>query len=76
MDIKIPYSEEEINKATKKIVSVQNVQNGYIRPFAWRGSEMMAVSAQKTKIHMAITTWEWGTSVSYTHLTLPTKRIV
>ena len=61
MDIKIPYSEDEINKATKKIVSIQNVKNGYIRPFAWRGSEMMAVSAQRTKIHVAITTWEWGT---------------
>ena len=61
MDIKIPYSEEEIKQATKKIVSVQNVQNGYIRPVIWRGSEMMAVSAQKTKIHVAITTWEWGT---------------
>jgi len=61
MDIKIPYSEDEISKATKKIVSVQNVNNGYVRPFAWRGSEMMAVSAQKTKIHVAITTWEWGT---------------
>ena len=61
MDIKIPYSEEEINKATKKIVSVQNVQNGYVRPFAWRGSEMMAVSAQQTKIHFVIATWEWGT---------------
>ena len=61
MDIKIPYSEKEINQATKKIVSVQNVQNGYIRPVIWRGSEMMAVSAQKTKIHVAITTWEWGT---------------
>jgi len=61
MDIKIPYSEDEINKATKNIVSVQNVENGYVRPFAWRGSEMMAVSAQKTKIHVAITTWEWGT---------------
>ncbi len=60
MDIKIPYSKNEINKATKKIVSVQNVQNGYIRPFAWRGSEMMAVSAQQTKIHVAIATWEWG----------------
>ena len=36
MDIKIPYSEEEINQATKKIVSVQNVQNGYIRPVIWR----------------------------------------
>ena len=61
MDIKIPYSQEEINEATKKIVSAQKVQNGYIRPFAWRGSEMMAVSAQNTKIHVAIATWEWGT---------------
>ena len=61
MDIKIPYSNDEINQATKKIVSVQNVQNGYIRPFAWRGSEMMAVSAQNTKIHVAIAAWEWGT---------------
>ena len=61
MDMKIPYSKEEINNACKKIVSIQNVQNGYIRPFAWRGSEMMAVSAQNTKIHVAIATWEWGT---------------
>ena len=61
MDMKIPYSKDEINTATKKIVSVQNVQNGYVRPFAWRGSEMMAVSAQQTKIHTAIATWEWGT---------------
>ena len=60
MGIKIPYSKDEINKATKKIVSVQNVQNGYVRPFVWRGSEMMAISAQQTKIHVAIATWEWG----------------
>ena len=61
MDIKIPYSEDEINKSTKKTVSVENVQNGYVRPFVWRGSEQMAVSAQKTKIHVAIAAWEWGT---------------
>ena len=61
MDIKIPFSKDEINSATKKIVSVQNVKNGYIRPFVWRGSEMMAVSAQDTQIHIAIATWEWGT---------------
>ena len=60
MGIKIPYSKDEINKATKKIVSIQNVQNGYVRPFVWRGSEMMAISAQQTKIHVAIATWEWG----------------
>ena len=61
MGIDLPYSKEEINLATKKIVTVQNVLNGYVRPFAWRGSEMMAISAQQTKIHMAIATWEWGT---------------
>ena len=61
MHIKIPYTRDEINTATKKIVLTQNVQNGYVRPFAWRGTEMMAVSAQHTKIHMVIATWDWGT---------------
>ena len=61
MGVDLPYSKEEINLATKKIVTVQKVLNGYVRPFAWRGSEMMAISAQQTKIHMAIATWEWGT---------------
>ena len=60
MDFEIPFSEDEINKASKQIVKIQNVQNGYIRPVAWRGSEMMAISAQQTKIHVAIATWEWG----------------
>ena len=60
MGIVIPFSEDEINKASKQIVKIQNVQNGYVRPVAWRGSEMMAISAQQTKIHIAIATWEWG----------------
>ena len=60
MGFEIPYSKDEINKASNQIVATQNVQNGYVRPVAWRGSEMMAVSAQKTKIHVAIATWEWG----------------
>ncbi len=59
LDIKMPYSEAEINNASKKIVSVQNIKNGYVRPFAWRGSEMMGVSAQGTKTNVAIATWEW-----------------
>ena len=60
MGFDIPYSEEEINKACIETVKVQKVQNGYVRPVAWRGSEMMAISAQQTKIHVAIATWEWG----------------
>ena len=60
MGMKIPYSEEEINNACKEIIAVQKVKNGYVRPVAWRRSEMMAISAQKNKIHVAIATWEWG----------------
>ena len=60
MGIEVPYSEDEINKACKAIVNIQKVQNGYVRPLIWRGSEMMAISAQKNKIHVAIATWEWG----------------
>ena len=60
MGIKVPYTQLEINKACKNIVNIQQVQNGYVRPLIWRGSEMMAISAQKNKIHVAIATWEWG----------------
>jgi len=60
MGIKIPYSQKEINQACKEVVLAQKVQNGYVRPIAWRGSEMMAISAQKNKIHVVIATWEWG----------------
>ena len=60
MGIKVPYSQKEINDACKNIVNIQKVQNGYVRPLIWRGSEMMAISAQKNKIHVAIATWEWG----------------
>ena len=42
----VPYSEKELNEATLKLVDEQQIQNGYIRPFVWRGSEMMGVSAQ------------------------------
>ena len=60
MGIQVPYSQEEINKACRNIVNIQKVQNGYVRPLIWMGSEMMAISAQKNKIHVAIATWEWG----------------
>jgi len=60
LGFKIPYNQEDINIACKKIVDLQKVKNGYVRPVVWRGSEMMAISAQRAKIHVAIATWEWG----------------
>ncbi len=64
MGIEVPYTQDEINDACKNIINIQKVMNGYVRPVIWRGSEMMAISAQKNKIHVAIATWEWG---SYFH---------
>ena len=72
LDMKIPYSNQEIVEATKKLVSDQDIKEGYIRPFAWRGSEMMGVSAQNTKINVAIAIWDWPT---YFDPTLKSKGI-
>ena len=60
MGMRMPYSIKEINNASKEIVAVQKIKNGYVRPVAWRGSEMMAISAQRNKINVAIATWEGG----------------
>lgn len=59
MDMKIPFSQQEINEACHRVLEANNIGDGYLRPVAWRGSEMMAVSAQNTKIHVAIAAWSW-----------------
>ncbi|MBL6770375.1 MAG: branched-chain amino acid aminotransferase [Rhizobiales bacterium] len=59
MDMKIPYTQEQVNEACKEIVEKNSIIDGYIRPIAWRGAEMMGVSAQSTKINLAIAVWEW-----------------
>jgi len=59
LGMKIPYSEDAINAACIAAAEVQGVKDGYLRPVAWRGSEMMAVSAQHTRIHVAVACWPW-----------------
>ncbi|MDP7600734.1 MAG: branched-chain amino acid aminotransferase [Rhodospirillales bacterium] len=59
MGFEIPYLADEIDAACIEACKVNNIIDGYVRPIAWRGSEMMGVSAQETKIHLAIAVWEW-----------------
>jgi branched-chain amino acid aminotransferase len=59
LDMKIPWTVEQIDDACKQVVEAQGLKDAYVRPIAWRGSEMMGVSAQSTKIHLAIAAWEW-----------------
>lgn len=55
----VPYSVDQLESAKAELLKAQNITDGYVRAFAWRGSEMMAISAQQTKIHVAIAAWEW-----------------
>jgi len=59
LDFEIPWSVAEIDKACNEVVVANNISDGYVRPIAWRGSEMMGVSAQSSKIHLAIAAWPW-----------------
>jgi branched-chain amino acid aminotransferase len=59
LGFEVPIGLAAINEATNAVVKANNIVDGYVRPLAWRGAEQMGVSAQATKIHMAIATWEW-----------------
>ena len=59
LGFEIPYGADEIDMACKQVLAANGLTDAYIRPIAYRGSEMLAVSAQQTKIHLAIATWAW-----------------
>lgn len=59
LGFEIPWSVEEINRACNEVLAAQGFVDAYVRPVAWRSSEMMGVSAQQSKIHLAIAVWEW-----------------
>jgi branched-chain amino acid aminotransferase len=56
----IPWSVEEIDQACRDVLAASGMDDCYMRPLAWRGSEQMGVSAQNSKIHLAIAAWPWG----------------
>ena len=59
MDFTIPYSVAELDEAKYLCLKENGLKDAYIRPVAWRGSEMMAVSGMNNTIHTAIAVWEW-----------------
>lgn len=60
LDFEIPYTVAEIDQACRDVVRANKLVDGYVRPLAWRGSEQMGVSAQATRINLAIAAWDWG----------------
>jgi branched-chain amino acid aminotransferase len=60
LGFEVPWSVEEIDAACRQVLEASGLDDCYMRPLAWRGSEQMGVSAQKSKIHLAIAAWPWG----------------
>jgi branched-chain amino acid aminotransferase len=59
LGFEIPASMDDLALATQQVITSNNIVDGYVRPIAWRGAEQMGVSAQTTKIHLAIAAWDW-----------------
>jgi len=64
LGFELPFSVAEIDRACEETCKANGIVDGYVRPVAWRGSEMMGVSAQETAIHVAIATWPWSSYFS------------
>ena len=59
LDFDVPVSDDALETAKHEVIKANNIVDGYVRAFCWRGSEMMAISAQQTTTHLAIAAWEW-----------------
>ena len=59
LDFTIPYSVEEIDAVCRELLVLNGLEDAYVRPVAWRGSEMMGVSAQTNRINVAVAVWDW-----------------
>jgi branched-chain amino acid aminotransferase len=59
LDFEIPWTVAEIDAAKQLVIDSNKLTDCYVRPIAWRGSEMLGVSAPANTIHLAIAAWDW-----------------
>ncbi|WPC05617.1 branched-chain amino acid transaminase [Pseudomonas benzenivorans] len=60
MGMKIPFSKDEINEATRAAVRENNLESAYIRPMVFYGSEAMGLRASGLKVQVIVAAWSWG----------------
>ena len=68
LDMAIPFTVEEIDEACRETLRRQGFSDAYVRPIAWRGSEMMGVAGQANRINVAIAIWQWPAYFDPAHL--------
>ena len=64
VNMKIPFSQQEINEAQKEVFRVNQLDEGYIRPMCFYGSEGMGLRADNLKVHCIVAAWEWPSYMS------------
>ena len=60
LEMKIPYSREEIARACVESVKQNKLETAYLRPLVYYGSEGMGLHATSLSVHVAIASWYWG----------------
>ncbi|MCB1839395.1 MAG: branched-chain amino acid aminotransferase [Rhodospirillales bacterium] len=61
LGMQVPLTPDQIEEIKYEVMEANGLKDGYVRPVAWRGGEQMGVSARKTKTHVAVAGWHWGT---------------
>jgi branched-chain amino acid aminotransferase len=59
VNMEIPYAKETINNAHIDVVNLNNLEESYIRPMCFYGSEGMGLRADNLKVHTMVAAWEW-----------------
>jgi branched-chain amino acid aminotransferase len=58
--MEIPFSKDDINEAILKLISVNKLEECYIRPIAYRGYDTLGVDPRKCPVDVTIAAWAWG----------------
>ena len=56
----IPYTTDQIDAACKETLAKSGLGDAYMRPVAWRGSEMMGVASKNNQLPVGVAVWHWG----------------
>lgn len=60
LNISMPFDKETINQAQLAAVRENNLDNAYLRPMVFLGSEGMGLRADNLKTHVMVAAWDWG----------------
>jgi branched-chain amino acid aminotransferase len=60
LNMRIPFDKETLNRIQCEVVSKNDLEQGYIRPMCFFGSEGMGLRADNLNVHVMVAAWDWG----------------